>query len=103
MTATSPLSELDVHISVKHFRKVATVCAVATFHDVICAATGDAAFPTLSRDSHHRLVNGQFQIFCDLYNSDIRSMTRFTLSDTTPSAKRVAVWIPSKKTARCSY
>lgn len=144
-----------------------TVCISNSFLDVIRAATGDPEFPILSRDRHRRLLNGQFQLFCDLvgellssafqkacsikflnlihdiwtscgkdsivgasvafidskwrfryiamlatvkndghnaplvakliengfkvkYGVDIRSMTRYTMSDTTPSAKNVA-------------
>ncbi|KAE9092206.1 hypothetical protein PF006_g24753 [Phytophthora fragariae] len=43
-----------------------TACASESFHDIIRAATGDPTFPMLSRDKHDRLLNGQFQLFCDL-------------------------------------
>ncbi|KAG1685732.1 hypothetical protein DVH05_008925 [Phytophthora capsici] len=143
------------------------VCASSPFKDIICAATGNASFRVLGRDRHDRLLNGQFQLFCELvgtllssefeiagrlkflnllhdiwtscgkesivgasiafidsawrfrfiallacvksdghnalsvakviesgiksrYNLDIRAMTRFTMSDTTPSARNVA-------------
>ncbi|KAE9073599.1 hypothetical protein PF010_g25004 [Phytophthora fragariae] len=43
-----------------------TACASESFHDIIRAATGNPTFPMLSRDKHDRLLNGQFQLFCDL-------------------------------------
>ncbi|KAE9354579.1 hypothetical protein PF008_g4457 [Phytophthora fragariae] len=43
-----------------------TACASESFHDAIRAATGNLRFPMLSRDKHDRLLNGQFQLFCDL-------------------------------------
>ncbi|EEY61522.1 uncharacterized protein PITG_01836 [Phytophthora infestans T30-4] len=43
-----------------------TVCASKPFHDVISSATGNPSYPILSRERHDRLLNGQFQLFCDL-------------------------------------
>ncbi|KAG1686484.1 hypothetical protein DVH05_006524 [Phytophthora capsici] len=105
-----------------------TVCASSDFHDFIRTATGNPAFQVLGRDRHDRLLNGQFQLFCDLcefiavlacvkndghnapgvakviesackarFNLDIRGMTRFTMSDTTPSAKNVADHIDAEQ------
>ncbi|KAG6977017.1 hypothetical protein JG688_00000818 [Phytophthora aleatoria] len=38
----------------------------AAFQDAIRTATGNPAFQILGRDRHDRLLNGQFQLFCDL-------------------------------------
>ncbi|ETP00372.1 hypothetical protein F441_22208, partial [Phytophthora nicotianae CJ01A1] len=38
----------------------------APFEEMMRAATGNPAFPMLSRDRHDRLLQGQFQLFCDL-------------------------------------
>ncbi|KAG1695049.1 hypothetical protein DVH05_020977 [Phytophthora capsici] len=149
-------------------------CRSAPFQDMMRAATGDPAFSMLSRDRHDRLLQEQFQLFCDLvenllsseyknachlqylnlmhdiwtscgkdsivgasvafidtswrfrfiatlatvkndghnaplvakviesgfkakYDIDIRAMTRFTMSDTTPSARNVADHIESEQ------
>ncbi|ETO59338.1 hypothetical protein F444_22296 [Phytophthora nicotianae P1976] len=41
-------------------------CRSAPFEEMMRAATGNPAFPMLSRDRHDRLLQGQFQLFCDL-------------------------------------
>ncbi|KAF1783317.1 hypothetical protein GQ600_9631 [Phytophthora cactorum] len=43
-----------------------TVCASVSFFEVLQAATGNPAYPRLSRDRHNRLLNGQLQLFCEL-------------------------------------
>ncbi|ETO76582.1 hypothetical protein F444_08061 [Phytophthora nicotianae P1976] len=43
-----------------------TLCASEPFKDVIRAATGNPSFAVLGRDKHDRLLNGQFQLFCEL-------------------------------------
>ncbi|KAG1687186.1 hypothetical protein DVH05_005353 [Phytophthora capsici] len=149
-------------------------CRSAPFQDMMRAATGDPEFSMLIRNRHDRLLQGQFQLFCDLvgnllsseyknachlqylnlmhdiwtscgkdsivgasvafidtswrfrfiatlatvkndghnaplvakviesgfkakYDIDIRAMTRFTMSDTTPSARNVADRIESEQ------
>ncbi|KAI9997735.1 hypothetical protein PInf_001666 [Phytophthora infestans] len=94
-----------------------TLCESAAFKDLIRAATGNPAFQVLGRDRHDRLLNGHFQLFCELndghnapavakviesafksrFNLDIRSLTRYTMSDTTPSAKNVADHIDTEQ------
>ncbi|KAG1708686.1 hypothetical protein DVH05_022314 [Phytophthora capsici] len=41
-------------------------CRSAPFEEMMRAATGNPAFPMLSRVRHDRLLQGQFQLFCDL-------------------------------------
>ncbi|KAI9996870.1 hypothetical protein PInf_000133 [Phytophthora infestans] len=94
-----------------------TLCESAASQDLIRAATGNPAFQVLGRDRHDRLLNGHFQLFCELndghnapavakviesafksrFNLDIRSLTRYTMSDTTPSAKNVADHIDTEQ------
>ncbi|POM76626.1 hypothetical protein PHPALM_6111 [Phytophthora palmivora] len=119
-------------------------------NDIVRAATGNPSYGMLTRDRHDLLLNGQFQLFCDLvgellasefqktcglkflnlmldiwtslmasvkndghnttlvanviaksfklkYDVDIKVMTRFTMSDTTPSAKIVTDFIDTEQ------
>ncbi|POM59011.1 hypothetical protein PHPALM_36260 [Phytophthora palmivora] len=71
----NPLAVLNVLISKWMITQSLpyTVASSNSFQDVICAATGNPTYPILSRDRHDRLLNGQFQLFCDLVGELITS------------------------------
>ncbi|KAI9985251.1 hypothetical protein PInf_004577 [Phytophthora infestans] len=50
-----------------------TVCASFAFKDVISTATGNHSVRVLGRDRHDRLLNGQFQLFCELVGALLSS------------------------------